>query len=207
MTDKFNMLVAGLTGQGVLLISRILASALLAEGERVLTADVPPGTHRLSGMYSYIRWGSKVHARLVPEGEADLVVGLEPVECLRIGLRFSNENTAIIMNERPILRMLFIPEVQESHGLSYPSLEEIKSYFRKAGICKLKNFNASEVATKETGTILTMNIVMLGAAYATGMIPVRAETIENCIMAFAPKKMQETNLKAFKAGYRIFNGN
>ena len=205
MNEQFNMLVAGLTGQGTVMLTRVLATALLAEGHKVLATDVPAPTHRFSTTYSHIRWGSKVYAEAVPEGEADLVVGMEPAECLRVGLKFANEDTLVIMNDSPIFRMLFTPEVQTARGLIYPRLEEILGYFRRMGINKVKHFNATEVAANEAGNILTMNMVMLGAAFATGMIPAKAETIANCIVSLAPKKALDANLKAFQAGARKFS--
>ena len=45
-----------------------------------------------------------------------------------------------------------------------------------------------------------MSMVMLGAAFATGLIPLKREAVESCIIAFAPKKWTEANLNSFKAG-------
>ncbi|GEM_PF-1671808 len=201
MSDTFNMMVAGLTGQGDVLITRVLATALLAEGKNVLTTDYPPSTQRLSGIHSHIRWGSgKLYADVVPEGEADLLVGLEPLECLRIGMRFAAKTCTVIMNEREVPRMIVTPEVRTSGKWKHPSTTDILAYFQRMGINKVSSFDATEVAMSKGGGIITMSMVMLGAAYATGLIPLKKEAVESCIIAFAPKKWTEANLNSFKAG-------
>ncbi len=204
MSEELNMIVAGLTGQGTVLMNRILATALLAEGKRVLMTDVPAPTHRFSGTFSHIRWGEKIHSEVVPDGEADLVVGLEPVETLRIGLRLASENGLVIMNERLISRMIVSIEFQKFYNWRPPNTEKILEYFKRVGVNNVKYFNASDVAVKETGSVLSMNMVMLGAAYGTDMIPVKPEAIEKYIATFAPKRTIDANLKAFRAGIQKF---
>jgi len=201
MSDTFNMMVAGLTGQGDVLITRVLATALLAEGMNVLTTDYPPSTQRLSGIHSHIRWGGdRLHADVVPEGEADLLVGLEPLECLRIGLRFASRTCNIILNEREVPRMIVTPEVRTSGKWKHPSVTDILDYFKRVGIDNVYSFDATGIAMSKGGGVITMSMVMLGAAYATGLIPLKQEAVESCIIAFAPKKWTEANLNSFKAG-------
>jgi len=205
MSDTFNMMVAGLTGQGDVLITRVLATALLAEGKNVLATDYPPSTQRLSGIHSHIRWGGdKLHADVVPEGEADLLVGLEPLECLRIGMRYAAKSCTIVMNEREVPRMIVTPEVRTSGKWKHPSVKDIIDYFQHMGINNIHSFDATGVAIDKGGGLITMSMVMLGAAFATGLIPLKKEAVESCIIAFAPKKWTEANLNSFRAGVDKF---
>lgn len=205
MNENFNMMLAGLTGQGQVMMVRIIATALLADGKKVLTTDYPPTTHRLSGMHSHIRWGGdELHANVVPEGEADLLVGFEPLECLRIGLRNAGKDCVVIMNEREVPRMIVTPEVRTSGTWRHPNIHDILNYFERIGVKNVKHFDATDVAEKEAGGVITMSSVMLGATFATGLIPVTQEAIESCLIAFVPGRWIEANLKAFKAGVEVF---
>jgi len=201
MSKELNIIVCGLTGQGLVMLTGIISQALMQGGYQVLTTDVPPITHRYSSSISHIRTGENIYSPVVPEGEADLVIAFEPLEALKAGLRFASENGMVIMNDRAIAQTrAFSGSLMQPKEFRYPTIEEILTYFKRAKINNIIHFNASEVAVKEAGTLLSLNIVMLGAAIGTKMIPVQPETIEKAIAATVPKGTTEANLRAFKAG-------
>lgn len=204
MNKELNMVVAGLTGQGIVLAVRVLATALLAEGNKVLSTDFPPSTHRVSATYSHIRCGENIHYEAVPEGEADLLIGFEPVEGLRVGLRFASEKGLVIINDHAIPRPLVTRDVEKLFGSKFPTTTQILDYFNKAGVRNVKHFDASEVAVKEAGSLLSLNMVMVGAAAATGLVPAQVKTLENAVAQFSPRGTAENNLKAFRAGMKKF---
>jgi len=204
MSKEVNIIIGGLTGQGLVLTVRVLATALLAEGKKVLTTDVPPSTHRLSATYSHLRCGEEIYSEVVPEGEADLVIGFEPLECLKVGLMYASEDGLVIMNDRSIETRTLSPDPTKHVEFKYLTVEEILDYFKRVGITNVKHFDASEVAVREAGTLLSLNMVMLGAAVTSGMIPVETGTVEEAIKQFAPRGTSETNLNAFRVGAKTF---
>ncbi len=60
-------------------------------------------------------------------------------------------------------------------------------------------FDATEVAEK-AGTVKSMNIVMIGAAYATGKLPISEDALLQAIKNRVPPKYQDQNLEAFRLG-------
>lgn len=201
MNEELNIIVCGLTGQGLVMLTGIISQAFMNADYKILTTDVPPITHRYSSSISHLRVGEDLYSPVVPEGEADLLIAFEPLEALKAGLRFASESGMVIMNERAIAQTrVFSGSLREPEEFTYPTIEEILAYFKKAKINDVIHFDASEVAAKEAGTPLSLNIVMLGAVMGTNMIPIHAETIEEAITATVPKGTTEANLRAFRAG-------
>lgn len=207
MSKELNIVVCGLTGQGLVMLTGILSQALMQGGHEVLTTDIPPITHRYSSSISHLRVGENIYSPTIPEGEADLVIAFEPLEALKAGLMFVSENGMVIMNERAIAQTrVFSGSLMQPREFKYPTTEEILAYFKRAKIKDVIHFDASDVAVKEAGTLLSLNIVMLGAAIGTNMIPVNPETIEDAIEANVPTGTAEANLKAFRAGMKAVEG-
>lgn len=204
MVKELNIVIVGLTGQGVVMATRMLSTALLADGQKVLVADVPPVSHRYTMSYSFLRAGDGVQSATISEGEADLVIGFEPFECLKVGSIYAREGGVVLTNDRAIdTRVLPIP-LEEASEYKYPTLEEIKAHFESLGVERMGVIEASEIAHQEVGRRVAANMVMLGAAYATDLLPVKLETMERIVEQFSPKGAAEKNLKAFRAGMKSY---
>jgi indolepyruvate ferredoxin oxidoreductase, beta subunit len=197
MNKEMNILMCGLGGQGIVMATRMLAEAAFIEGYRVLTTDVPPGAQRFAPTYSYIRIGEDIFSEVFPEGEADLVLGFELRQSLKLGMLFVREDGIVIFNERAI-QTAAVPSV------GYSCIDDILSDFDKMGIKHVRHFDASSIATEVTGILQTMNMVMLGAAFATKVIPIQRSTINAVIQKWAPKDSAKLNLRAFAAGFNKF---
>ena len=86
-------------------------------------------------------------------GQAAVVLGMEPVETLRILGEFGNPNMVRIVNPRP---------VYPSGGVSYPDLENVKKEIERLS-AKTSYVNATKVALEMGNPILT-NIIIIGGA-------------------------------------------
>jgi len=190
---KINIVVCGIGGQGVVLAARILAEAALDQGLHVVTADVPPISQRFAPTLSFVRIGESIYSETVPEGEADLLIGFEPLQALRQGITFANEEGIVLLNTRSI-------DLRPNPKIKFLPLKIILKYFKNMGIEDIRCFDASRVAIEKTGNLLALNMVMLGAAYATNKIRIQRNHIEEIIRRVSPQKSIETNLLAFKAG-------
>lgn len=197
MSKELNVLISGLGGQGVVSTARILAEAALADGRRASTADVVGATQRFGSTYSYVRIGEEIYSAIFPAGEADLLLGFEPLQCLKTGLTFASEDGLVIVNDRPI-------GIQTTLTSKYPSIDDIVDDFKKMGIRKIKHFDAADIAVRETGNIVSLNMVILGAAFASKIVPIQISTLEATITKFSPINSAEGNLKAFRAGMKRF---
>jgi indolepyruvate ferredoxin oxidoreductase, beta subunit len=75
-----NVIVAGLGGQGVIKASDILADAAFRAGLDVKKAEIHGMSQRGGSVTSDVRFGEIVHSPMIPSGEADYLVVLEPSE-------------------------------------------------------------------------------------------------------------------------------
>src|SRR5512135_181852 len=101
IVNVFNILIAGVGGQGVLLTSKIIAEAALLAGLDVKQSEVHGMAQRGGSVLSQVRFGEKVFSPIVAEGEADLLIGFEPLETARY-LHYLKESGTVVYNTRPI---------------------------------------------------------------------------------------------------------
>ncbi len=105
MDKVTNIVLGGLGGQGVLTASDILADAVFRAGFDVKKSELHGMSQRGGSVSSDVRYGPHVHSPMVPAGEADFLLVLEP--------------TQVEVN-RPVLRpegVLIPPDVIPPDGL------------------------------------------------------------------------------------------
>lgn len=192
--EEFNIVIAGVGGQGILLAAEILGTASLKEGLNVRVSEIHGMAQRGGAVVSNVRIGDKVAAPTVSDGRADVILGFEPLETLR-NMRFASEKTFVLMSDE----MIFPSGVADG-STRYPSLEEVINQIHRF----TKNVVVVEAAkiAIEAGNILTRNIVMIGALAATGKVPVMIENLEEALRKLVPAKYLEVNVKAFELGYK-----
>jgi len=189
---EVNLVLAGVGGQGTILMSELLGNASVMEGLRVRGAEVLGMAQRGGSVMTLVRFGSEVHAPLVPEGKGDVMVSMEPSESLRNILYLAKGGTAIINLKRQVPPSTFLKISK------YGDINEILSKIRQhAG--KVMTLDAISLAEK-AGSTLAANVVMLGALIASGKVPLKPETIRKVLSERFKGKTLEINLKAFELG-------
>jgi len=191
--DELDILIAGVGGQGNLLASEIISWASVKEGFRIHVADIFGAAQRGGAVTSHIRVGNAVHNPVMPRGSAHILLGFEPVECLRAAGFLRPDCTAII-NTRMI-----IPSSVSLGQASYPALEEITAVLRKL-VNRIVTLDAAALATK-AGDALIVNVVMVGALAGSGLTQIRKETFIEAIRNLVPKGTEQNNLNAFNLGF------
>ncbi len=184
----FNILIAGVGGQGVLLTSKIIAEAALLQGLDVKQSEVHGMAQRGGSVLSQVRFGDKVFSPIISEGEADLLIGFEPLETARY-LHFLRNDGMVIYNTRPI------GTIGVSIGKeTYP--QDIHETIKKHA-SKVHPFDATNVAV-EVGEKRAVNLVLMGAALR--FLPLKESVVDEAITNSVPKKALDINRKAFLAG-------
>jgi indolepyruvate ferredoxin oxidoreductase beta subunit len=191
---EFNLLVAGVGGQGVIVMSELLGQAAVDDGFKVRGSEVLGMAVRGGPVMSAIRIGSDVFGPLIPAGRADLLVGMEPSEALR-NSGYLAPGGAVIVNTR-----CTIPFTVSLGQSTYAPLDEILARLREHAK-RVVVLDAGTIA-EEAGNLLTANIVMLGAAFGTGLVPIREATIRATLGRHFPDKLVPVNVRAFELGYR-----
>jgi len=195
MVKEFNVLITGVGGQGVILMSELLGKAAVKDGLNVRGSETLGMAVRGGSVVSTIRIGSEVYGPLIPAGKCNLLIGMEPAEALR-NIACLSPSSLVILNLRKV-----VPFTVFLGKSKYPSLDEILRKLNTVS-SQVIRLDAAQLA-EEAGNPITANIVMLGASFGTGQIPVKSETLKSVIRSHFPTKTAPVNIKAFDLGYQV----
>jgi len=194
MIKEFNMLITGVGGQGVILMSELLGKSAVKEGLKIRGSEILGMAVRGGSVTSVIRIGDEVYGPLIPMGKCDTLIGMEPSEALR-NIAFLSKSSLVILNTA-----IIVPFTVSLGQSQYPRLEVILDKLNSASSQIIK-LDANHLA-REAGSLLTANIVMLGALFGTELLPIKMATIKETIQARFPAKAVPVNFKAFDLGYQ-----
>jgi indolepyruvate ferredoxin oxidoreductase, beta subunit len=190
---KYDVILAGVGGQGVLSVSSIIALAAVSEGLEVRQSEVHGMAQRGGAVLSHLRISSKnIAGDLVPRGAADLIISMEPLESLRY-LSWLKEGGVLVTSTEPFTN---IPD--------YPNIEELISSIKRLPRSFLAD--AGKLA-KEAGLPKAANTVMVGLSSC--FLPIKPQSLEKTIAGVFSKKGEqsvEANKKAFKLGQAAASG-
>ncbi len=199
MTGKiFNMIDCGVGGQGVVLMANIVGEACARSGLNVVSGELHGLSQRGGSVIAHQRIGKDVMSPLVPYGEADVILSLEPMEALRY-ISFLKEGGMVITNTKMDHPPLETQQVAKKQKESYVSYEEVLSRIRSTG-ARVIEIDANKLAQK-AGNPQTVNVVMVGALAASPNFPVGKEHMLEAVKENVPKKALDVNIKAFELGY------
>jgi indolepyruvate ferredoxin oxidoreductase beta subunit len=184
---KTDIILAGVGGQGVLSIAAIIAQAAAAEGFHIRQSEVHGMAQRGGAVLAHLRISDKaIPSDLVPQGGADLIISMEPLESLRYAAWLCPSG-ALVTAAEPLVN---IP--------NYPELAEVLQ--AAAAFPRARVVEAAALA-KEAGLARAVNMVMVGAA--SPFLPVTPHALEAAIAAlFAGKdpSVVAANKRAFTRG-------
>jgi len=194
MVKEFNILITGVGGQGVILMSELLGKAAIEDGLKVRGSEVLGMAVRGGSVTSIIRIGDEVYGPLIPIGKCNALIGMEPSEALR-HINYLSKSSLVILNTAVI-----IPFTVSLGQSEYPGLDQVLK--RLNGITgNVVKLDAAQIA-QNAGSLLTANIAMLGALFGTEKLPIGIGTIKEAIQARFPDKTALVNIKAFELGYQ-----
>lgn len=190
---KTDIILSGVGGQGILSIAAVIGEAALKEGLYMKQAEVHGMSQRGGDVQSNLRLSDQpIASDLIPLGQADLIVSLEPMEALRY-LPYLKKDGWLVTNSRPFINIPNYPEVEKVG-------EELEKLPHKVVL-------DVETIAKEVGSVRAANIVMLGAA--APFIGIEYDKIADGIRRIFGRKGEEIvemNLKALQAGYEVAQG-
>ncbi len=186
---KVGIVYAGVGGQGVLTASSIVGKAALKSGLNVVMSEVHGMAQRGGVVVTEMKIGD-ARSPLLGMGEADIIVGFEPVEAYRV-LRKAHKDSWVVMNTEPI-----IPTTVSLGAEKYPSVDEL---IAKMHCLKVIAIEATELARK-AGNTITTNIVMLGALSTIPTFPIGRDYLIEAIKDSVAPKYHALNMTAFEFG-------
>ncbi len=194
LKDPINVIITGVGGQGNVLASRVLAGMLVDAGFYVTIGETFGMSQRGGSVMSHLRISEKsVRSPQIPQGRADIIVALEPVEALRVLARYGNPAIAVLSNSRVVYPIGVI-----TGELNYPSLMEIQNVLRRTS-AKHWLIDATGEAVQLGNPVLS-NVIMIGALSATELLPFSRREFEKEIAKNMAADKRRINLAAFDIG-------
>ncbi len=192
--DPFNLIIAGVGGQGNILASAVIAQAALLEGIDATIGETYGVSQRGGSVMSHVRLTAGASpGPLIPRGEADILLGFEPLETFQVAMEFANPDTRILCNPRPVFP---IGVLGGDHA--YPPVETLLDLLKRhAG--GLTIVQATDMA-REAGEIRSMNLVMVGAVAGLNLLPLKLESFREALDRQFRGKALEVNREAFERG-------
>ena len=192
---KKDIILAGVGGQGILTIATIIGTAALSQDLNLKQAEVHGMSQRGGDVQSHMRISSKsIASDLIPEGKADLVISIEPMESLRYINMLHKKEGWLITSMNPF-----------NNISDYPPLEDVLADIWK--LPKYVTIDADKIA-KDQGSVKAANIVVLGAA--SPYLDIKYEALEDAIKTVFARKGEDIvklNLNALKAGRQFAQKN
>lgn len=187
----YDLIIAGVGGQGTILASDIIGKAALKAGLPVRAAETHGMAQRGGAVVNHLRIGCELGS-LIPLKQADALIALEPSEVLR-HLDYLSQESVIILNTTPVY-----PVTVTSGTCSYPNISKIIKFLEKR--FTVKSFDAVKLAQR-AGHIQSMNSVMIGAI--SNYLPIPVNTLIESVRESVPKKTIDINMKSFDFGRQI----
>ena len=191
---KYDIILAGVGGQGILSIATVIGYAAVESGLYLKQAEVHGMSQRGGAVQSHLRISDKeIFSDLVPEGRADIILSVEPMESLRY-LPFLSKDGWIVTNSKSFVNIPNYPDIDTI-------LAEIKKQENQITI------DADTIA-KDLGNPRGMNMVMAGAASVFMELDF-AKMEEGVKFIFGKKgdKIVNANIELLRAGRKFSEEN
>lgn len=195
----FNIMFAGVGGQGLMLLSAILGKAAVDSGLKVMTGEQHGLSQRQGSIYVHFRVGNPI-SPLIPYGKADMMIAMEASEALRY-IEYLKTDGVVIMSNR------IMPSVTETKSVALDKEKKIGYVTVDQVVEKLKQVTKNVVLLDSLGLAIqagnerTENSVLIGATVACKDFPIAEEDVRKAVLALVPPKTKEANSKAFDLGW------
>lgn len=190
--DNCRVFFTGVGGQGTLLATTVLAEAAICAGHNAVASEVHGMAQRGGVVESTVMIGD-IKSPIISDGEADVLLGFEPVETYR-AMRKCSADSVVVSNTVPI-----IPYSVAIGKGRYPNVEKLFDFIRSS-VKQLVILDAQALA-EQAGAMLSANIAMLGALARIGVLPIPREAFEETIRTKTKVKFVDINLQAFELGF------
>jgi indolepyruvate ferredoxin oxidoreductase beta subunit len=195
--DPLNIIICGVGGQGNILATELLASALVEKGFFATVGETYGASQRGGSVMRHVRISAKTeYGVLIPLQQADIIVSFEPTDTLRVAHDYANQSTLIISDSRPNYPLgVLIGEAV------YPPMEAIEAELNK--MCGLVQIIEATNLAVEAGNNQAANILLMGALTAFPQIPIDDDDYDRVLEQRFSGKALDMNRKVFEIGYEL----
>jgi len=198
--DGFTMRITGVGGTGVVTIAQILGTAFAADGRQVRSLDQTGLAQKGGAVVSdlCVSTGPAARSAKLGYGECDLYLGCDSLVAtdgtqLRTA---SKDRTVAVVSTTEVPTGQMIADV----GEHFPAVGRVTAAI-EAQVRSARFLDAAAVATDRFGDEQYANMILVGAAYQAGALPVSAEALEHAIRLNGVAV--DANIRAFRAGRSV----
>lgn len=188
---KYSLVLTGVGGQGTILASRVISLAALEKGYAFRSTETLGMAQRGGSVVSHIRFGDNIYSPLIPEGQADALLGFDLAEAVRWVSLLKKGGTALVNSD-------FIPPYSVLIGEAEFDQGEAQRYMQSLA-AETVLFDMTALAV-QAGNYRATNAVLLGAFSVKGKAPLEPELLEKIMLDLIPPKLTDINRKAFELG-------
>ncbi|MBN1277140.1 MAG: indolepyruvate oxidoreductase subunit beta [Deltaproteobacteria bacterium] len=192
--NPLNLIITGVGGQGNVLASQLIGRAAVQKGLKVTIGETFGLSQRGGPVMSHIRISrERNYGPLIPPNMAHVIVGLEPLEALRILNEYGNSKSVYVVNSRPIYPLNVI-----AGDVNYPDSGWIRDVLSESA-GSLFWLEATRFAIELGGPIM-LNMIMVGALCEMKNFPVDSRFIKEVMRDFFPASKLDMNYRALDIG-------
>ena len=196
--DETNIMLTGIGGTGVLTISALLGMAAHIEGKVSTTLDLTGLAQKGGAVWSHIKIFSKEKvpfSHKISPASTDLLLACDPVVAVKEEIQetFSKSKTYSVVNSS----LSPVADFVKERDLEFMEQETV-DLIKKSSFKLVSLLPASNIAARLSNDAIGSNLIMLGAAFQAGLIPLKRESIEEAIIL--NKVGAENNLHCFNLG-------
>ena len=196
----WRILIAGTGGQGALTAARVLSEFMIEKGHDIVSGQLHGMSQRAGSVQSSVMIDCGI-SPVMASGAADCLLGLEPVEAVR-ALPFLSARTVVFMNTAAIVPFVLGQRfARKEDGADYPDVNRLITHIR--GVTDyVFPLDATQLAL-QSGSIRTINTVMLGCLFGSGILPHTAEEFWSAASGKMPPAWAQVNASAFQSGVKV----
>lgn len=197
----YNIILTGVGGTGVVTVGALLGMAAHLAKRGCSVLDMMGLAQKGGAVTSHIiltQHPEEISATHVGDGGADLLLGCDLVTSAAPGtLKKLNPETHSIINTHEMMTGDFTRQPD----LLFPAEALLESICNQTSVENLYTHEVTELAEKVFGETITANLIMLGIAFQSGLLPLPSAAIERAIELNG--RAVKTNIKAFRLGRHL----
>ncbi len=181
-----NILLCGVGGQGTVLASKLLAAAAMKKGLCVMSAETIGMAQRGGSVFSHLKIGENLYTPMLGSGTADLILGFEPAEAVRM-LPYLKKDGWVIVSSKPI------KPVSASLSNTYDETAILEYLHQNVKNLVLVD---TEKACGDLGSQKVLNMLLFGAALDAGVLSITKDEIISVMEEKINPKFHSLNRRA-----------
>ncbi|MDH3490579.1 MAG: indolepyruvate ferredoxin oxidoreductase family protein, partial [Gammaproteobacteria bacterium] len=178
----YDLLVTGVGGTGVITVGALITMAAHLEGKGATELDFMGFAQKFGTVLSYLRIASepaKINQVRIEPAHADALIGCDIVvsSSPKASITYKHNHTRALVNTAEMLTGDFI----RNRDASLRGSDRVAAIAAAVGADNLTTIDANRLADKLMGDTIYANVLLLGCAWQTGLVPVSLEALHRAI--------------------------